>query len=265
VSDSGNHRIQQFTKNGKFIVSFGQQGQRVGELDSPKGLAHDGIGVYLLLVDSGNDRIILAEDFEGLMVDGASGEAGATLGQFQSPINVAADKRACYVVDTDNNRVQVFDHIYGGEGHSPTPFSPRFSVSSELELNHPKAVAPVGDLLEEKIYIADTGNNRVLLAKFPADNPEPVWNAMKQRALAGDIPGAVSYFASFSAENYRQAFLSIGTNHLIKTISKMPPIKPVFVEADAAQYRFEEEIQGHMITFTIDFVKEHGKWKIEEY
>src|SRR5207247_5075800 len=62
--------------------------------------------------------------------------------------------------------------IYIEGHHSPTPLQPRVALSGELGLNHPKSVAAVDDLLEERFYIADTGNNRVILIKLPSDNPE---------------------------------------------------------------------------------------------
>jgi hypothetical protein len=169
------------------------------------------------------------------------------------------------VADTGNNRVQVFAHVEGGEMHSPTPFVPRVAMSNELGLNHPKAVAPVNDFLEEKIYIADTGNNRVILVRLPMDNPEAVWKAMNEHLLKGDIEGASSYFVSSEAEKYREAHIAIGTNDLIKQISEIPAIKPVYIERDKAQYYFDQSVQGVMLTFPIEFVRENGKWKIMEY
>jgi hypothetical protein len=123
----------------------------------------------------------------------------------------------------------------------------------------------VSDLLHEKLYIADTGHNRVLLVQLPLGNPESVWTAMKARLIAGDIEGAIPYFASIVAEDYRLAYLSIGTTHLTPVISQIPAISPVFIEGETAQYYFQQPVDGITITFPIDFVKENGIWKIMEY
>jgi DNA-binding beta-propeller fold protein YncE len=56
VSDTGNHRIQKFTKNGDFVMSWGSAGSGDGQFDYPQGLAVDLSGnVYV--ADAGNKRI----------------------------------------------------------------------------------------------------------------------------------------------------------------------------------------------------------------
>ena len=187
------------------------------------------------------------------------------MGQFRDPVNVCVSERGICVADAGNDRVQIFDTVQGGEGGPLSPLNPRVAIGSKFGLKHPSAVAWVDDLLEEKIYIADTGNNRVILVKLPMDNPETVWNSMKEHLLKGDIDGAASYFTSTEAEKYRETYNAIGTNDLIKTISGIPAIKPVVLKRDSAQYRFEQMVQGHLITFPIEFVKENGKWKIMQY
>ena len=48
ISDSGNHRIQRFTKFGVFLESFGSPGSGPGQFNTPKGLCYDD-GGYLTL------------------------------------------------------------------------------------------------------------------------------------------------------------------------------------------------------------------------
>jgi hypothetical protein len=265
VSDSGNQRLQQFALNGKLVASSRVEGGLRGQLKAPKGLAHDEIGIYLFIVDSGNNRIVLADTAVGFMPDGMSGTNGVALGQFNGAMHLAANKRALYVADTGNNRVQVFSHVEGGEGHSPTPFNPRVALSGELGLNHPKSITAVDDLLEEKFYIADTGNNRVLLVKLPSDNPEAVWSDLMARLKAGDVVGALSDFSIASRDKYRDAFLAMSKDELLTTVKDMKGIKPVFIEGDHAQYYFESVVQGQTLTFPVEFDKEFGQWKIMEY
>ena len=97
--------------------------------------------------------------------------------------------------------------------------------------------------LQEKLYIADTGNNRVLLVQLPADTPEAVWSAMKQRLLAGDVAGAMPYFAANAAEDYRQLYLTFSASELNSMISQIPAISPIFIEGDEAQYYFQQPIE----------------------
>jgi len=56
VADSHNHRIQIFDPEGNFLMSFGKQGKREGEFESPTDVAIDKKG-NIYVVDSGNDRV----------------------------------------------------------------------------------------------------------------------------------------------------------------------------------------------------------------
>ena len=170
----------------------------------------------------------------------------------------STDKRGRYVADTENNRVQVFAPAdRGGEL--------RLSLSGELGLNHPKSVAAVDDFLEEKLYIADTGNNRVILVKLPSDNPEAVWKHMTARLKAGDVQGAMSDFSIASKDKYQQAYQTLSKDELLSTVKDMENIKPAAIENDHAQYYFESVVEGHTLTFPVEFDREFGKWKIIEY
>jgi len=264
VSDSGNDRLQQFTSSGTFTNSSQFSGG-LGNLVSPKGLALDEIGIYLFVVDSRNNNIVLSEAEFNQVQLGTSGTNGVELGQFNRPGHVSANNRAFYVADTGNNRVQVFSHVHGGEMHSPTPFNPRVAIASELGLNHPKSVAAVNDFLEDMLYIADTGNNRVILVKLPAENPEAVWKHLLDRLRAGDVNGAMGDFSLHSKDNYRSMLSALDNSQLRSALKDMENIKPVIVEEDRAQYRFEAVIEGKTITFPIEFTKEFGQWKIVEY
>ena len=264
VSDSGNHRIQIFSAGGPFLTAFGQLGTDFGQFNTPKGLVFDSIGI-LYIVDAGNNRIVLAQDTG---VIGLSGAAGTALGQFQGAINLGVGERGVYIADTGKNRIQKLDQAGTGEGSSLTPLNPRLALSAEFGLNQPNSVTAVANLLEERMYVADTGNNRVLLVKLPAspsNDPATVWTLMTQRLLAADIPGAIPYFSGVSADKYREAFLSIGTTDLAQVISQIGTITPVFIGGSDAQYRFDQLIQGITITFPINFVLENGTWKILEF
>ena len=278
VSDSGNDRIERFTTNGvfqsnghrvkangEFLSSYGSRGTNTQEFKNPKGICIGGSRRDTFIADSGNNRITVAPGLWG--PEATSGQRGSALGDFQGPTRVCASDRGLCVVDSGNERIQIFDPVNGGGERGPlSPFNARFSLSTELGLKHPSAVAWLEDLREDKLYIADTGNNRVLLVKFPTDNPEATWAAMKKRLLRGDITGALSYFASSEADKYRQTYEAMGTNELVQIFSEMPSvITPVSIEREEAEYYFQQKVQGELITFPVHFVREAGKWKILEY
>jgi len=268
VSDAGNHRIQRFAAaDGSFLEAFGQLGSALGQFNTPKGLTYDATA-FLYIVDSGNSRIVLAESsvafpYSGTGVIGSTGSSGTSLGQFQGAVNLSTGDRGIYVADTGNNRIQIFDPLIPGK--SSSSFIPRLAISSEAGLNHANSVTVLTDLLQEKVYVADTGNNRVTLITLPGISPDPVWNAMKQRLIAGDVQGALPYFSSLSADDYRTAFLSITTADLTSMIGQIGTITPVFIGSNAAEYRFDQTIDGIIVTFPIEFVLENGTWKISEF
>jgi uncharacterized protein (TIGR03663 family) len=108
VTDTWNHRIQKFTKDGKPVKMWGQYG--LGDQNStfwgPRGIAVDSAGrVYV--ADTGNKRISIF-DSNGNFIAQFGGQ-GLEPGQFDEPVGVALDTQGnVYVTDTWNQRVQVF-------------------------------------------------------------------------------------------------------------------------------------------------------------
>jgi tripartite motif-containing protein 2/3/tripartite motif-containing protein 71 len=58
VSDWGNHRVQVFNLDGKFLTQIGKQGTGPGEFKRPLGVAIDEKG-NIVIVDEGNNRLQL--------------------------------------------------------------------------------------------------------------------------------------------------------------------------------------------------------------
>ena len=262
VSDSGNHRIQQFSAtNGTFIASFGSQGSAVGQFNTPKGLTYDSAGT-LYIVDSENNRLVLAQS--SAVMD-ATGTGGNGLGQFYGPVNVSVGKRGVYVADTGNNRIQKFDLSAQGL-FEITAGNVGYALSTNLCV--PAAVAAVDNLTNELFYVADTGHNRVLLCRLPDSNADEimaVWNGMTSCVANGDILGAAQYFSSKTADDYLQDFLTIGTSSLTPAINQIGTLTPASIESVTAEYYFGQKIGGRGLAFPIEFIKEDGGWKILEF
>ena len=253
----------QRTSSGSFVNSSDPKGYAIEQFIAPRGIVCNELG-EIFVITTGNDKIIVAEALRGFSLRGFSGETGTSLGQFQRAVNLCIGDRGICVADAGNDRVQFFEPAKGGRVDL-TPFIPRFAVSKELGLKRPGAVAWLNDLLEEKIYIADTGNDRVILVQLSTESPISVWNAMKRHLLRGDIDGALAHFSRSSSPKYHGTYYSIGAKALMGIFSQIPPIELVFIHFDRAQYRFEQMVQGFRVTFPIDFVKEDGRWKIERY
>jgi DNA-binding beta-propeller fold protein YncE len=260
VSDSGNNRIQQFSaSNGVFIATFGTNGNAIGQFNNPEGLTYDSAGT-LYIVDSGNNRIALAQDFG---VVGVTGTNGTALGQFSSPTNISVDERGVYVADAGNNRIQSFAPPVADGLFSIDPSVIRFAVSTGLSA--PAAVAAVDSLTNEMFYVADTGNNRVLLYKLAAEDPTPAWTNLMANVATGHIEDALSSFSVASVDQYRQAFLSVGTANALSAMNEIGTLTLVYINNDRAEYYFTDTIAGQTITFPVEFDKENGVWKILEF
>ena len=114
VTDTWNHRVKKFTKDGKPLKQWGQYGQ--GETPDafwgPRGIAVDAQGrVYV--ADTGNKRIVIFDENGNFL--NQFGTYGAEAGQFDEPVGVAVGPNGVvYVTDTWNQRVQAFTSSVDG-------------------------------------------------------------------------------------------------------------------------------------------------------
>ena len=109
----------------EFSFEFGTSGTGNGQLNNPTDVILDKNGKNIYVVDSNNDRISVFEDdgdfdfnygtFCDIAViqncnDNADGADDDGDGQFENPISIARDALGkFFVVDSDNQRVQIFD------------------------------------------------------------------------------------------------------------------------------------------------------------
>jgi predicted membrane-bound mannosyltransferase/DNA-binding beta-propeller fold protein YncE len=119
VTDTWNHRIQQFTADGEFIRTWGYFGQaeQPDGFWGPRALAIDSRGrVYV--TDTGNKRVVVFEA-DGTYVT-QFGSVGLDVGQFDEPVGLAIDAQdEVYVADTWNQRIQVFQPDAEGLNFTP--------------------------------------------------------------------------------------------------------------------------------------------------
>ncbi|MGB7962941.1 MAG: hypothetical protein WCF12_08305 [Propionicimonas sp.] len=106
ATDPGNHRVQKFTRHGRFLTAWGTLGDRPGQFRTPLGVAMD-TDRHVYVVDSLNHRVQKYDsDGEFLTEWGRNGTAA---GEFNDPIGIAvADTGWVYVTDASNHRVQAF-------------------------------------------------------------------------------------------------------------------------------------------------------------
>jgi DNA-binding beta-propeller fold protein YncE len=110
TTDSGNHVLRKFNRDGRLLATLGSEGKPAGGKDgfrAPDDLVFDSRG-DIYVADSGNGRIAK------LTADGALvlewGKKGKESGQFATAHGLAIDAQdRIYVADRGNKRVQVFN------------------------------------------------------------------------------------------------------------------------------------------------------------
>jgi uncharacterized protein (TIGR03663 family) len=178
VVDMGNDRIERFDENGEFVGIWG--GETGGTLSfaesdagGPTGIATGPDGL-IYVADTWNHRVVVI-DQSGRQIREIGGGFGNTndapdatpeQGKFFGPRGVAVFNDEVYVVDTGNERVQVFGldgtfhRAFGGNGTGPGQF-----------------IEPVGIAIDENglVYVADTNNARISV--FSVDgSPQAQWH-----------------------------------------------------------------------------------------
>ena len=107
VSDTGEHCIKVFNREGHFQYKFGKQGRGDGEFNFPF-YPSVSQSKHLLVCDQGNHRIQVF-DVDGKFV-GKFGTNGSKLGEFDNPFSVAILSNDQIVVsEYNNNRIQIFE------------------------------------------------------------------------------------------------------------------------------------------------------------
>ncbi len=104
VADSCNHRIQVFTREGKFLRMYGKAGEGLGEFSYPYDIRVDKTGLQFVC-EFGNSRIQVFDAHDRPIE--IIGGPGAEPGQFNDPWSLALDSEGdLYVADSLNHRVQ---------------------------------------------------------------------------------------------------------------------------------------------------------------
>jgi len=160
MPEAGNHRVDVFDLNGKFLFDFGGLGTEPGKMNNPESAKFNSEG-KIYLADLKNDRVqIFDKDGKFLKLWGKTGSAN---GEFKAPAGIAIDAQdRVYVTEIGNDRVQVFDK----EGQFLTAFGSKGAGNGEFGNLHGIAC----DKATGWLYVADTANNRIQVFK-PAKAP----------------------------------------------------------------------------------------------
>ena len=107
VSDSSEHCIKVFNREGHFQYKFGKEGKGDGEFNCPAYLLVNELQ-HLFVCDRENHRVQVVE-LNGKFI-GKFGAKGSKLGEFNRPLSVAMLSNDRIVVcDECNHRIQTFE------------------------------------------------------------------------------------------------------------------------------------------------------------
>ncbi|GAB4486142.1 MAG: hypothetical protein Fur0016_05950 [Anaerolineales bacterium] len=158
VTDTWNHRVQKFTKDGQPLTAWGVLGltDTPGALYGPRGITVDAKG-RVFVADTGNKRIVIYDSNGNIL--GAFGDTGLQPGQFNEPVDVKLDAKGnVYVTDTWNQRVQVFSPLEDDVTYIPVLQWPvRGWKSQNLENKPYIAISKDGN-----VFITDPEGYRVI-------------------------------------------------------------------------------------------------------
>ena len=152
VSESWNHRVSVYSREGEQIRSFVSEGSNKGQFQYPHGVAISSDN-HILITDRKNHRIQMFT-MEGRFVKSV-GQKGKRQLQFDYPSGIAVHPSgSVFVADSSNHRIQVlnsdlsYSHMFGSEGRAQGQFK-----------------CPRGVAFDSTgvVYVTDYGNNRVQL------------------------------------------------------------------------------------------------------
>lgn len=229
VADTHNHRIQQFTPQGKLIRLWGRKGKAPGEFDTPRGLTVDVFG-NVWVADHTNQRVQkFSHDGKLLGVFGANGgdgTAGGAPGEFFEPRGLSSDAEGnIYVAEMVNHRVQVLrnDGSYlrawgkngiGGYGQVGSAYG-------EFSLPYQTAVDADG-----LVWVTDTDNERVqvftregqFVRAFGANNAD---------GTIGSLPGEFHKPYGAASDCVGNVYITEQENRRVQVFGERGAPKPV--------------------------------------
>jgi DNA-binding beta-propeller fold protein YncE len=162
VTDQNNERVLVFNSSGSLIEEFGQEGDGSEEFQEPTGIAFNEDSNRIFVLDPGQ-----ANDDRKFRRFQPDGDFDDDLGSADTPepngIAVDADDRI-WVVDSQDDSVLRFN-AQGGDREV-------FDPSGNGALNGPQGIAVFEDDDDNATYVfvADTGNNRIVKFEFVNGN-----------------------------------------------------------------------------------------------
>jgi hypothetical protein len=264
VADCNDNRIQAFDSGGNFTTQWG-----MGRFNRPAGICLPGDDE--LCVADANDQIQRCTSYGGTLVS-QFGATGTNEGQFRNPTRLNYDVRfdRIVVADTDNNRIQFLQ--LSTLGLFQTEEITLAGVLTEPNLILPMAAIADPNLSDpdQIVYVADTGNNRILKlcvqSDQPGNSPLSVFNTFKAALLIDDPNIALDCFIDAAKEKY-EPILELLRPYFVQMVSDMGEMIPVSRDTYTAVYDLlREEDNNQVCGYPVSFSKDDdGNWKISNF
>jgi sugar lactone lactonase YvrE len=226
-----------------------------------------GLSGEMFLADMENHKIKRLSAESGYLYS-ACGRKGSAQGCFNLPADAACDLEMdqLVVADSGNNRIEVLQLQSYGE-FSRTNAMTCVQEISDQGLSCPLGVAVVTKQPNQFIYVADTGNNRVVKLQNglfkPSSSPVDVWEQFKAALLADDVNKALTFIGSWKRDDYAK-ILKAMRPHFKDFVGAMGELVPTSQEAGEAKYELiTTDPNGDKFSFPVHFGMDNdGSWKI---
>jgi sugar lactone lactonase YvrE len=186
VLDTGNHRVQKFGPDGKYLATYGRQGQGPGEFQYPAWLAVDGKG-FIYVTDPFNQRI------QVLTPDGKDHKAIKGLEQGAGPVFLGSNgelvtgtSRMRFLINRDEEKPAALPKlvkVLDADGKPVREFGEPVDFKNELVNNSGNEVILTVDGAGQ-VYLVFPVQNRI--EKYAADG-KLLWRADRELPYSMEI------------------------------------------------------------------------------
>ncbi len=226
VTDSGNERVQRFGADAVFDAQWGETGtagQAEGLFDWPCGIAVNSRD-HVFVVDQNNHRIqVLTGEAEGFEEWKTAPDARQL---FERPFGIAVD-RADHIYVTDIGRDAVYQ--FSSQGILLNTWE-ESDGSKAHDFDQPQGITAGIVDGEEYIYVADSGNHRIL--QFLPDG-----TPVSEIGRFGHSPGEFSYPGDAAVAPEGALYIADTDNHRIQLFESTDrPVQKAILVAGGGPY-----------------------------
>lgn len=235
----------------------------MGSIGVPDGLAA-ARGGTIYLSDTEGGRIMLFLDEEG-----QAQESLDILGAFIEPISSPS------VINLSRNTDEMA--VVSGSPASISLYNDTGTATSVIDaqafgdafLSSPSGIASKQTAEGPVIYIADTGNNRIVVISIPGDNPLGAVEEFRQALLAGDAESAKASLHPAALDN-KYSFIEKLSDRLPEVAEWFENVELISIDGGRATCRaIKNTVIGGVsgeFEFEIMLMKDQsGKWKIIDF